>query len=99
MGFQLTETATEDLAEIYSYIAEADGEDRAEAILEKFFIAFELLAVTPSMGWLREQLTGDDCRWWVVEKFLVLYRSNESDDVWIMRVIHGARDIEQILLS
>ncbi len=97
MGFQLTETATKDLAEIYAYVADADGEDRAEAILEKFFSVFELLAVTPSMGWLREQLTGDDCRWWVVDKFLVIYSSNEGDDVLIMRVIHGARDIEHVL--
>ena len=41
-------------------------------------------------------LTGEHVRWWFVFKWVVIY-DPESSPISILRVIHGARDLERLL--
>ena len=41
-------------------------------------------------------LTGEQVRWWFVFKWAVIY-DYENSPIRILRVIHGARDLNRIL--
>ena len=93
MSYLLTETAIADLDEILLYIADRDGLDRALYVHQKFEEAFAALAATPLMGTVRSELTGAQQRWWFgVFNYAIIYRPMD-DDVVILRVLHGARDL------
>lgn len=97
MSYQLTETAAADLDEILLYIAERDGLDRALHVHQTFEDAFAALDATPLMGTLRADLTGDQQRWWFgVFNYTIIYRPVEKDVV-ILRVLHGARNLDFLL--
>ena len=95
-GYQLTDTAQADLAEILLYVADRDGAERALRVHDKFVLAFELLATQPGSGTTRPDLTGEHVRWWFVFKWAVIY-DPESTPIRILRVIHGARDLDRLL--
>ena len=94
-GYLLTAAAEEDLAEIVRFIAQSDGVGRASHVLEAFLEAFDTLTFTPGMGYRREHLTGATLRWWPVLRFQVLY-DPETDPLTVMRIVHGARDLDRI---
>lgn len=58
--------------------------------------AFVLLASRPGIGHAREDLTERPLRFWSVYSYLVVY-DPASDPVTIITVLHGARDVAQIL--
>ncbi len=95
-GYQLTETAEAELAEILLYVADRDGVERALYVHGRFVQAFELLAAQQGAGTTRPNLTGEHVRWWFVFKWVVIY-DPESSPIGILRVIHGARDLERLL--
>lgn len=95
-GYQLTETAEAELAEILLYVADRDGVERALYVHDRFVQAFELLAAQQGAGTTRPNLTGEHVRWWFVFKWVVIY-DPESSPISILRVIHGARDLERLL--
>ena len=95
-GYQLTETAEAELAEILLYVADRDGVERALYVHGRFVQAFELLAAQQGAGTTRPNLTGEHVRWWFVFKWVVIY-DPESSPISILRVIHGARDLERLL--
>lgn len=90
----------QDLIELATYIAEdnLDASDRFLAAAEE---TFKQLAKMPGMGKLNQFYNPNlaDVRQQAVkgfQKYLVFYRPTDSG-VEILRVIHGARDIEAIL--
>jgi plasmid stabilization system protein ParE len=95
-GFVLTATAEEDLGEILTYVAERDGVERALHVHREFLAAFDSLAAMPASGSKRPHLTGDRLRWRSVFRWLVIY-DPEPSHVVVLRVIHGARELERIL--
>ena len=95
-GYQLTETAEAELDEILHYIADREGVERALHVHGRFVQAFELLAAQPGSGTKRPNLTGQHARWWFVFKWLVIY-DPESSPVTILRVLHGARELDRLL--
>ena len=95
-GYQLTDTAQADLAEILLYVADRDGAERALRLHDRFVRAFELLASQRGSGVTRPDLTGEHVRWWFVFKWAVIY-DPESTPIRILRVIHGARDLDRLL--
>ena len=95
-GYQLTDTAQADLAEILLYVADRDGAERALHVHDRFVHAFELLAAQRGSGTTRPNLTGEHVRWWFVFKWAVIY-DPESSPIRILRVIHGARDLDRLL--
>lgn len=98
MSYELTKTAENELTAILDFIADRDGPRRALHVYEQFEQAFEMLGQTPGAGAIRRDLTGDDVRWWSVYKFMVLYEPTATG-VMVLRVIHGARDLESMFDS
>lgn len=95
-GYQLSRTAEDELGEILLYIAEQSGVDRALHVHGRLVEAFEQLAEVPGSGSRRTEITGDRVRWWRVFDWIVLY-DWESSPITILRVVHGARDLDRLL--
>src|SRR5947208_7397332 len=92
--------ARRDLAEIAAYIA-FDNPSAADRFLIAAEDAFDKLARIPGMGALREFSDPKlkDLRSWPIKRFrnyLIFYRP-VKDGIEIVRVLHGARDIERVL--
>ena len=96
MHYAVTQTAEEELRAILKFIAEKDGIDRALHVHDKFLEIFEAVAASPNAGFRRPNLTGDSLRWRRLFRFLVIY-DPESSPVTILRILHGARDLERLL--
>lgn len=96
---QQTLQAEADVADIVSFIAE-DNPNAAERFLEAAEAAFDLLASMPSMGRAVpfQGRTAQGIRMWRVqgfERYLIFYRAVEQG-IEVVRVLHGARDIERL---
>ncbi len=95
----LRHAAREDLIESYLFIG-CDNSDAAERFLQAAEESCDALADMPESGhrWESEDQRLQDVRVWHVkgyENWLIFYRITEND-VDILRVIHGARDIAAI---
>ena len=90
---ELTPEAQSDLIKIWSYIAQYNQE-AANNIIDKIYQKSQTLAESPYIGTARPELA-PDLRSFVVEKYVLFYQPI-SDGVRIVRVLHGARDIEQL---
>ncbi|MBW4678118.1 MAG: type II toxin-antitoxin system RelE/ParE family toxin [Desmonostoc geniculatum HA4340-LM1] len=90
---RVTPEAKGDLADIWWYIAQ-DSERAADTIIDKLTQKFDELVVTPGIGRARADLA-PQLRSIPVGKYLIFYRSIR-EGVEIVRVIHGARDIESL---
>ena len=86
-----TVDARDDLQSVHAYIAE-DAPERAESFIEEIIDSTNRLAEFPLIGrsvpefnvpWLRQLVHGN---------YRILYEPR-GVDVWILAVIHGARDI------
>lgn len=94
--FQVAPRAKADLDEIWLYIS-VDRPQAADRMLTRFQATFELLASQPHLGELHRELR--NCRAFPVASYVVYYRVLELDaDVEIVRVLHGARDVDQTLV-
>jgi toxin ParE1/3/4 len=93
-----TPQADQDLVEIALYTATSQGRmDTARAFVWMLQDTFDLLARTPELGRLRDdipglRIEGERLRSFPVNKYLVLYQPTE-DGVRIFRVLHSSRDI------
>jgi toxin ParE1/3/4 len=85
--------AETDLVEIWDFIAR-DDPGAADRQLDRIEAQCQLLAGNPRLGRLRPEIA-HDARAWVVGRYLILYRALD-DGVEIVRVVHGARAIDQI---
>jgi toxin ParE1/3/4 len=85
--------AQSDLAEIWDYIAD-DSEAQADAFVETIDQKFKALAVRPTMGRLRDKIE-KALRSFPVGRYVIFYRPI-PEGVEIIRVLHGARDIDAI---
>src|SRR5262245_9130840 len=93
--FRFTPEAEAQLAEIVDFIA-ADSEDGARRVLNGIYEALDRLADMPQMGHLREDLTDRPLKFWRIYSYLIVY-DPASSPLSIIAVLHGARDVEQIL--
>ena len=82
-----------DLLEIWSYISQ-DSFDAADQFLDQLEQQFDLLASSPLIGKKRDELI-PGLRSLTYKNYLIFYRTR-NDDVEIIRVLHGARDIEKL---
>lgn len=92
--------AEQDVADHAIFISnEAPG--AAVRFLEAFDASIEQLVEHPRAGkrWNAGAASLADLRWWPVHgfpKYLIFYRFS-SDAIEVIRVLHGAQDIERIL--
>ncbi len=86
--------AEEDLAEIWAYIAE-DSPAQADAFISKIDRQFRSLARHPFMGRHRPELL-PDLRSFPLERYVIFYFPNKGG-IEVVRVLHGARDLQSLL--
>jgi toxin ParE1/3/4 len=91
--YVITELAATDLLEIRDYIAE-DNKTAAKKVLSEFKEATQKIARNPQIGHVREELS-KEARLWPVRSYLIVYLP--EDPVIIIRVLHGARELTDLL--
>ena len=89
----LTELAASDLIEIKDFIAQ-DNINASRKVLSEIREAMRIIASNPNIGHSREELS-NEAKFWLVRSYLIVYLPN--DPVTIVRVLHGARDFDQLL--
>lgn len=88
--------AQADLAEIWLYIAIAqDNQAAADEVLENINRKLLLLSDSPFIGRLREELA-PALRSFPTGRYVLFYRPI-SNGIELVRVFHGARDIENLV--
>ena len=92
MSFRLSSRALTDLRSIVDYISDFNP-NAAHRLVDRLEDRWELLATQPRSGPLRPDL-GIELRQVVVGEYLSIYRV-EGDDVEIIRVLHGHRNITE----
>src|SRR5215470_2043293 len=97
-GYLLTAPARTDVLEIWEYIADEDGVDRADHVATELEAAMRRLAEMPGMGHSRDDLGDESLRAWPVWSFLIIYRP-ETQPLQVIRVLHGSRDLNAIFRS
>jgi len=90
----LSQRAKQDLQAIWAYIAN-DKPRAADHTLDTIDARVRLLADNPKLGRLRTDIA-PDLRYLVINNYLVLYRAT-ADGVFVVRVLHGARNLSAIL--
>ena len=85
--------AEKDFDGIFAFITK-DNPDAARKFVDRLQASCEALAIHPLMG-QRMVSRGNLYRVFSVHKYAVVYRTI-SDGVEIVRVIHGARDIDRL---
>ena len=95
--------ARRDLIEHFVYIGENASEEAAHRFLSSVNRTFDELAGMPQMGATRKFRNPkfQNVRVWRVkhfEKYLIFYRP-VKDGIVVLRVIHAARDIENLFTS
>lgn len=97
--FILSEQAVTDLDTVHAYIF-ADNPEAADRVQEAIFDGFDLLARNPTLGRTRQFRRHQGIRSWVVTEFtnyLIFYRElPDGSGVEILRLIHGARDLDAL---
>ncbi|MEM7456080.1 MAG: type II toxin-antitoxin system RelE/ParE family toxin [Planctomycetota bacterium] len=92
---RLTESAVDDLYEIWNYIAiEQCSPQAADGILDAINEKVLLALSHPGVGQQVDHLRPDTRRLVVKRRFLVFYQ-NEEDGLLVLRVLHGARLISK----
>lgn len=97
-GYQFTPQATDDLIDIWSFIAQ-DNPEAADRVEEAVFRACELLADSPRAGRKRTDLTQLPLCFWVVHpypNYLIVYYPDKKP-LQVIRILHGARDLPSVL--
>lgn len=95
MRYRLSDKATVDLRDIIAFVECQDGPRRAVALHGQFLKAFRSITTAPGLGSKREACTGDHARWWHVHNFYVIYEQ-EDDLIMILRIYHGARNLDAL---
>ncbi len=86
-----TDAARADLIEIWEYIA-TDNPTAADRLIKRIEMKCRNLARSPLIGRAREQLA-PQLRSFALGNYVIFYRPEEYG-ILVIRVLHGARDIE-----
>jgi antitoxin ParD1/3/4/toxin ParE1/3/4 len=93
--FRLSPEASQDLTEIYEYIAQ-DNVDAADRVREELLEAMRGLAEMPGKGHRRMDLTRRPVLFWTVRSYQIIYKPG-TRPMEIAAVLHGKRHIRRIL--
>jgi toxin ParE1/3/4 len=94
--FVLTGPAERDVDQIKRYLIEQAGSAITRGVIRDLRSAFHPVGKAPSVGHVREDLTSRPVKFWPIYSYLIVY-DPETKPVQIMRVLHGMRDIEDVL--
>jgi toxin ParE1/3/4 len=90
---RISPRASSDLIEIWIYIAD-DSVANADAFIDKLYQAIQALGRQPGSGRHREELA-PGIQSFPFGRYIIFYRAVTSG-IEIVRVLHSARDIENI---
>jgi toxin ParE1/3/4 len=96
MRYRLSPVALRDLDDAWFYIAQ-DNPRAADRFLDGLGEKLSMLAVHPELGRQCREL-GPDLHRFPVGAYIIFYRIGAAH-VEIVRILHGARDIENILAA
>ena len=88
-----TVQANRDLLEIWVYIAESNP-NAADRLIDKLTATFQELAQSPGIGRSREELL-NGMRSFATGSYVIYYRQIASG-IRVLRVLHGARRVEDM---
>jgi len=94
--FVLTGPAERDLDQIKNFLSEKAGPTITRRVLKDIRAALKLLGNRPGVGHVREDLSDRPVKFWPIYSYLIVY-DPETKPVQILRVLHGMRDVEEIL--
>jgi len=96
MSHRISPQAVGDLEDIWLYIATESGSfEVADRLIGAIVDRFQLLANCPYAGRQRNDDLGPGRRSFPVGEYVIVYRI-ESEEAWILRVVHGRRDLESL---
>jgi toxin ParE1/3/4 len=87
---RLSREASADLDEIWLYVAERDGIERAQRLVERIAALFPLIAAHPRLGRSREDL-GEGLRSISEGNYRVYYRHGDGR-IDVARILHSKRE-------
>jgi toxin ParE1/3/4 len=94
--YVLAPQAALDLVEIWRYIKEHTSITIADRVESGIRERMAFLAGTPGAGHRRKDLTDENVNFFPVYSYLIVYRP-QTTPLQIVSVLHGRRDVEQIL--
>lgn len=93
MAHRVSPRAEADLDDIWVYVArESSSMDVATRLIDSITGRFSLLAAFPFLGRDRAADLGNGIRSFAVGEYIIIYLV-EQDDVLVLRVVHGRRDL------
>ena len=96
MAFRAAPQAESDLDEIWYFLAtQSSNIDVADRVIDSITARFVLLASQPYIGRRRDEDLRPGVRSVVVGDYVIAYRV-DGDNVLILRVLRGSRDIEAL---
>jgi toxin ParE1/3/4 len=96
MAHRVAQRAEADLDGIWLYVAkETSSIEIANRLIDTITDRFFTLARFPYMGRSREEDFGPGCRSLPVGEYVIVY-GVENEDVLILRVVHGRRQLEAL---
>ena len=90
---RISPRASSDLTEIWSYIAD-DSVANADAFIDKLHETIQMLANQSGSGRHREELSPGILSF-PFGRYIIFYRASQNA-IEIVRVLHGARDVQTI---
>ena len=103
MSYQvfLTRDAVRDLEEIEEYLAASDSEAKADYVLDKIEAVLQRLSESPERGNRPRELLAlgvGDYRQVLFKPYRIIY-SIRREDVYVLLIADGRRDMESLLQS
>ena len=96
MAHRIAPRAETDLDDIWYYVAKESGSlEIANRLIDTLTDRFFMLAGFPYVGRARDDDFGPGCRSVVVGEYVIVY-CVENEDVLILRVVHGRRDLDAL---
>lgn len=93
MAHRVAPRAETDLDDIWVYVAQDSGSmDIATRLIDSITDRFQFLAGFPHAGRVRDREFGAGTRSFPVGEYMIVY-CVDGEDVLILRVVHGARDL------
>lgn len=94
-SYRLSKAAEIDLVAIAEHIA-IDSPVAAISVVERIERAFSFLGDNPGVGRLRNDVSDESVRSWIVDSYVIVYRERKRR-IEVVRILHGARDIGAII--
>jgi toxin ParE1/3/4 len=96
MAHRLAPAAEAELDDIWYYVVtESRSTEIADRVVDSLSDRFALLAAHPHLGRRRDEDLLPGLRSFPVGEYLIIYRV-EGDDVLVLHVVRGSRDIEAL---